>query len=164
MLSCVVAISNNNAIGKDNKLPWYLPEDLHRFKEITLSNTKTIIMGRKTFESLPKILPDRHHIVLTKNKNYKIEDKRVTVITDIEQLNSLIQDNKEYFVIGGEEIFALLLPYTAKIYLTKVEDDFQGDAFFPNYDESQWKVIEVSEGIVDEYNKYKHKFITLERI
>lgn len=164
MISYVVAISRNNVIGKDNELPWCLPKDLQKFKEITTDGSKTIIMGRNTFESLPKILPDRHHIVLTRDKNYKIEDDRVTVISNLEDIRLLINDVKEYFVIGGGEIFNLLFPYTAKMYITQIDYDFAGDTFFPEYNESEWKVIEEKKGVVDKDNKYNHRFIVLKRI
>lgn len=161
MISYVVAMDNNNVIGKDNTLPWYLPNDLKKFKEITNSGTKTMIMGRKTFESLPKILPDRHHIVLTKDKNYKVNDSRVTVVNSIEELTPLIEDYKEYFVIGGGEIFSLLFPFTEKMYLTKVDGDFKGDTYFPQYNEKEWKVVKEEKGLVDEENKYNYRFLTL---
>ncbi|MBC2581044.1 dihydrofolate reductase [Clostridium sp. DJ247] len=163
MLSYVVAIANNRVIGKDNKLPWHLPEDLKRFKEITTSGTKTIIMGRKTFESLPKKLPNRKHIVITRNKDYKIGDEEVTIINDLKYLENMIGDYKEYFVIGGAEIFSELFPYSKKMYITRIYEDFQGDTFFPYYNEEQWCVVHSEEGIVNRENKFEHKFITLER-
>ncbi|MBV7273531.1 dihydrofolate reductase [Clostridium sp. PL3] len=163
MLSFVVAVAKNNVIGIDNKMPWYLPNDLKKFKEVTTSKTRTMIMGRKTFESLPQILKDRHHIVLTRDKNYKSDDKRVTIINSQEQLESYIKDEKEYFVIGGEEIFSLLFPYASRMYLTEIDEDIEGDTFLPEYDEKEWKVIEVKEGILDEENKHVHVFKTLER-
>ncbi|MBI6875494.1 dihydrofolate reductase [Clostridium aciditolerans] len=163
MLSFVVAISNNNVIGLDNKIPWYLPDDLKKFKEITTGKTKTMIMGRKTFESLPQILPDRHHVVLTRDKNYKVDDNRVTIVNNEEDLKKYIKDEKEYFVIGGEEIFSLLFPYTNKMYITEIDADIQGDTFFPKYDEKDWKVIELKKCKIDEDNKYEHLFKTLER-
>lgn len=163
MLSYVVAMDKNNVIGKENALPWYLPNDLQKFKKITTSKSKTIIMGRKTFESLPKILPDRHHIVLTREKNYKVKDDRVTVVNRIEDIEPLIGDSKEYFVIGGGEIFNLLFPYAARMYITKIDENFEGDTFFQKYNENEWKIIEEKEALVDENNKYKHKFIVLER-
>lgn len=163
MLSFVVAVAKNNVIGIDNKMPWYLPNDLKKFKEVTTDKTKTMIMGRKTFESLPQILPDRQHIVLTRDKNYKVDDERVHVINNKESLNPYIKDEKEYFVIGGEEIFSLLFPYAKKIYLTEIYEDIKGDTFFPEYDEKDWKLIETKEGIIDEENKHLHVFKTLER-
>lgn len=163
MLSLVVAMDKNNVIGKENRLPWYLPNDLQKFKEITTSDSQTIIMGRKTFESLPKILPDRHHVVLTRDKNYKVKDDRITVVNRMGDIKLLIKDVKEYFVIGGGEIFNLLFPYVDKMYLTKIDANFEGDTFFQKYNEDEWRIIEEKEGLVDENNKYKHKFIVLER-
>lgn len=164
MLSYVVAMDKNNVIGKDNALPWYLPRDLKKFKEITTKGTKTMIMGRKTFESIPKVLPDRYHIVLTRDKNYKVDDSRVTIVNSIEELTPFIEDSKEYFVIGGGEIFSLLFPFTEKMYITKIEQEFSGDTFFPEYKENQWKVIEQEEGTVDEENKFNYKFLVLQRV
>lgn len=163
MLSFVVAISKNNVIGLDNKIPWYLPDDLKKFKEITTGKTKTMIMGRKTFESLPQILPDRHHMVLTRDKNYKVDDNRVTIVNNEEDLENYIKDKKEYFVIGGEEIFSLLFPYTNKMYITEIDADIPGDTLFPKYNEKEWNVIELKEGKIDEDNKYVHIFKILER-
>lgn len=163
MLSFVVAVAKNNVIGIDNKMPWFLPNDLKKFKEVTTGKTKTMIMGRKTFESLPQILPDRQHIVLTRDKNYKVDDERVTIINNQKELESYIKDEKEYFVIGGEEIFLLLFPHAGKIYLTEINEDIEGDTFFPKYDEKDWEIIETKEGIIDEENKHIHVFKTLER-
>lgn len=163
MISYVVAMDKNNLIGKGNELPWHLPNDLEKFKKITTDKSKTIIMGRKTFESLPKILPDRHHIVLTRDKSYKIEDESVTVVNRVEDIKPLIEDAKEYFVIGGGEIFNLLFPYTSRMYITRIDASFEGDTFFKKYNENEWKVVGEKEGLIDENNKYKHKFIVLER-
>lgn len=163
MISFVVAMANNNIIGKDNSLAWSLPCDLKRFKEITMTKTKTMIMGRKTFESLPRILPGRKHIILTRNKHYKVSDENIEILHNIKDLRPYIESKKEYFVIGGGEIFTLLMPYVEKIYLTIIHHDFKGDTFFPPYDLKQWKVIENYEGIVDEKNKYKYSFLILEK-
>lgn len=162
MLSAVVAIANNNAIGKDNDLLVRIPRDLKRFKEITTGHN--MILGRKNFESLPGVLPNRHHIVLTRNKNFHVEDERVTVINSIEALKPYIESEEEHFVVGGGEIYKLLLPYTTKLYITKVYKDFEADTFFPEYDESQWKVVEKEKGIKDEKNPYDYEYITLEKL
>jgi dihydrofolate reductase len=163
MLSFVVAIAENNVIGKDKSLAWHLPNDLKIFKEITLSGSKTMIMGRKTFESLPNVLPGRKHIVLTKNRDYKVDDD-VKVIHDVDAIMSYVASEEEYFVIGGAEIFKLLLPYTEKMYLTEIHESFEGDTFFPEYDKSEWKVKAKKEYQSDEKNKYRHTFLILERI
>lgn len=163
MLSLVVAISKNNVIGKNGSLPWRLPEDLKFFKDITSTSSKTMIMGRKTFESLPKVLPGRKHIILTKNKNFKINDEQVSVIHDIKDLQPYIEASEEYFVIGGAVIFKQLLPYANRIYLTRIHEDFYGDTFFPEFNENQWKTNILREGTVDEKNPYAHTYLILDK-
>lgn len=158
MLSIIVAVANNNVIGKDNKLIWHLPADLKRFKELTTG--KTIIMGRKTFESLGRVLPNRKHIVLTRNKEWKYEDNQVKVITKLEELEREIKDKEENFVIGGASIYKMLMPYTNKMYVTKIEEDFEGDTYFPEINEKEWKIVEVENGIKDDKNPYNYKYIT----
>ncbi|MBU5593268.1 dihydrofolate reductase [Clostridium sp. MSJ-4] len=162
MLSAIVAVANNNAIGKDNDLLVRIPRDLKRFKDITTGHT--IILGRKNFQSLPRVLPNRHHIILTRNRNFKIEDERVTVIHSIEDLKPYMEDSKEHFVVGGGEIYKLLLPYTDKLYITKVYADFDADTFFPDFNEKQWKVVYREKGIRDEENPYDYEYLDYERI
>lgn len=164
MLSYVVAISQNNVIGKEQGLPWHLPDDAKFFKEVTLSQSKTMIMGRKTFESLPKVLPGRKHIIITRNEDYQVNDENVEILHNLDELKPMIEAPEEYFVIGGAKIFNLLFPYVEKMYLTEIHEDFPGDTFFPSYDRGEWKVIEQKEGTVDEKNHYKHTFFILEKI
>ena len=121
MLSIIVAKAKNNVIGKDNKLIWHLPEDLKNFKNLTTGHT--IIMGRKTFESLGRVLPNRKHIVFTRNKDFKIDDENVEVIHEVEDIKDIIEKEEEAFVIGGEKIYKLLLPYTKKMYITNINED-----------------------------------------
>lgn len=164
MLSYVVAISKNNVIGYKGKLPWHLPADVQFFKEITSTGTKTMIMGRKTFESLPGILPGRKHIIYTQNKEYHVNDENVEIIYTLDELLEYARTaDLEYFVIGGAQIFELLFPYTDRIYLTKINADFEGDTFFPEYAESDWEVTCQREGVVDENNRYPHTFFVLDR-
>ena len=113
MLSIIAAIANNNVIGKDNGLIWHLPEDLKRFKKLTTGHT--IIMGRKTFESLGRVLPNRKHIVLCKSGKLQIQNENVEIVTDIEQLKPYIKSKEENFVIGGASIYQLLKPYANKM-------------------------------------------------
>jgi len=160
MLSIIVAVANNNVIGKDNKLLWRLSNDLKRFKAITSGNT--IIMGRKTFQSLPGMLPDRQHIILTKDENFNAPG--AVVINSIEKLLLSLDNSREYFIIGGGEIYKALFQYADKIYLTSVDKDFEGDTFFPEIDYSKWNIVSKEAGIVDEKNSIKHTFINLERI
>lgn len=161
MLSIVVATDSNNLIGRDNSLPWHLPNDLKKFKEITSSGTKTMIMGRKTFESLKRVLPGRKHIVLTRNTKIAFQDENVAVLSNIEELSPYISSKEEYYLIGGGEIFKLLFPYVKKIYLTLVEGNFQGSVFFPSMDMNEWQVIHEEHGTIDDKNIYPHKFLTL---
>ena len=129
MLSTIVAIANNNVIGKDNKLIWHLPEDLKRFKQITTG--KNIIMGRKTFESLGRVLPNRKHIILCNDMEMDIDNENVEILDDISKLDKYINSGEENFVIGGATIYKLLMPYVNKLYITKINHDFEGDVYFP---------------------------------
>ena len=122
MLSTIVAIANNNVIGKDNKLIWHLPEDLKRFKQITTG--KNIIMGRKTFESLGRVLPNRKHIILCNDMEMDIDNENVEILDDISKLDKYINSDEENFVIGGATIYKLLMPYVNKLYITKINHDF----------------------------------------
>lgn len=161
MLSLIVAVANNNVIGKGNALIWHLPNDLKRFKEIT--SEKTIIMGRKTFESLGKILPKRKHVVLCKSGCLNIEDERVEIIKDISELDKYINDEEEHFLIGGATIYKLLLDKVNKMYITQINEDFEGDAFFPEFNKSEWEIVEREKGIRDEKNPYDYEYITYVR-
>lgn len=161
MLSIIVAKSKNNVIGKNNGLIWHLPNDLKRFK--TLTSNHNIIMGRKTFESLGKILPNRYHIILSNDKNLKIENPQVEVINNISQLDKYINSTEENFVIGGGLIYKLLLPYCKKLYITQIDESFDGDTFFPEIDEKEWELIYTEDGIKDEKNNYNYKYLIYEK-
>jgi len=162
MISISVAVAKNNVIGKDNKLLWHISEDLKRFKQIT--SNKKMIMGRKTFESLPGILPNREHIIVTRDENFNVDSDKVTIVHD---LNSLVEKyskcEDEIFVIGGAEIYKQLLPYTQKIYLTKIDETFEGDTYFPEINYDEFKMNYVSEQLIDEKNSLKYRFIDLIR-
>lgn len=143
MFSIIVAKSKNNMIGKDNKLLWHIPEDLKLFKELT--NYHKIFMGRKTFESLPGVLVNRKHLILTKDKFYPIISNQVELV---HSLKEFIKDNKdteeEIFVIGGGTIYSELMPYCKKLYVTEVLKEFDGDTSFPSIGE-EWKLTYKSE-------------------
>lgn len=158
MLSIIVAIANNNVIGKDNKLIWHLPEDLKRFKNITTGHT--IIMGRKTFESLGRVLPNRKHVILCNDMELNIDNENVIVLEDISLLKEYIDSEEENFVIGGATIYKLLLPFAQKMYITKIDEDFVGDVYFPKINEEEWKIIQEEQGIKNEANPYDYKYIT----
>ena len=163
MLSISVAVSKNNIIGKNNDLPWHISEDLKRFKRIT--SNKKMVMGRKAFESLPGILPNREHIIITRNENFKVDSDKVTVVHD---LNSLIEKyskcEDEVFVIGGAEIYKQFLPYVQKIYLTQIDETFEGDTYWPEINYDEFKTEYTSEQLTDEKNGLKYTFIDLIRI
>lgn len=161
MLSIIVAIANNNVIGKDNKLIWHLPEDLKRFKRLTTGHT--IIMGRKTFESLGRVLPNRKHIVLCNDAEMNIDDENVEVIDSIDKIEKYENSEEENFVIGGASIYKLLLPKASKLYITKINQEFDGDVYFPEIDENEWKIVEREQGIKDEKNPYDYEYITYVR-
>lgn len=162
MLSIIVAKAKNNIIGKDNQLIWHLPEDLKRFKEITTGHT--IIMGRKTFESLGRVLPGRKHIVFSQNPDFKVNDENVEVVHSMLQIQEYIESEEETFVIGGAMIYGLLMPYVTKMYITQINQDFEGDVFFPKIDEEKWEIIDRQKGIQDENNKLDYEYITYKRI
>ena len=161
MLSTIVAIANNNVIGKDNKLIWHLPEDLKRFKQITTG--KNIIMGRKTFESLGGILPDRMHIILSRNPDFNIDSDYVKVVHSLLELQDYMEDEEEHFVIGGAIIYNLLMPYCKKMYVTQLDKDFEGDAIFPKINENTWEEISREVGPEDGLNDFGYEYITYKR-
>ena len=161
MLSTIVAIANNNVIGKDNKLIWHLPEDLKRFKQITTG--KNIIMGRKTFESLGRVLPNRKHIILCNDMEMDIDNENVEILDDISKLDKYINSDEENFVIGGATIYKLLMPYVNKLYITKINHDFEGDVYFPEIKEAEWKEISKEKGLKNDENPYYYEYITYVR-
>ena len=126
MITIIAAIGRNRELGKDNRLLWNIPIDLKRFK--TLTDGKTIVMGRKTFESLPKVLSNRKHVVLTRKKEWSHPD--VTVIHTIDEALKI----KDIFVIGGSEIYEMFMPYADKFEITKIDADFDADVLFPEVD------------------------------
>lgn len=162
MLSIIVAKASNDVIGGDNKLLWHISEDLKRFKSITSGNT--IIMGRKTFESLPKVLPNRHHIVITRDKNFKVDSPDVEIVNDIDSIITRFENStEEAFVIGGGEIYKTLLPNTKKLYLTRIYKDFHGDTKFPSIDFNEWITAYKSEILINEKDNLNFDFINLIR-
>ena len=161
MLSIIVAKAKNNIIGKDNKLLWNLPADMKRFKEITSGHV--IIMGRKTFESIGKVLPNRKHIIFSQNRDLKYDDENVEVVHSMLEIKEYIDNDEENFVIGGAMIYNLLMPHVTKMYVTQVNKDFEGDAFFPKINEDVWQVVEEEKGLVDEESKLEFEYITYVR-
>ncbi|HOA91456.1 MAG: dihydrofolate reductase [Bacillota bacterium] len=160
MLSIVVAVGKNNIIGKENGLLWHLPNDLKHFRKITEGHT--IIMGRKTFESIGRVLPNRRHIVLTRSSDFQVEG--VEKASSIEEVLKLVENEEEAFVIGGGEIYRQFLPLVQRIYMTEVDIEKDADVFFPAIDSLEWKVVEEEPGVLDERNTIPHRFLILERV
>ena len=162
MLSIVVAKAKNNIIGKNNELVWHLPEDLKHFKELTTGHT--IIMGRKTYESLGKPLPNRKHIIFSQNPDFKVHEENVQVVHSLLEIQDLIEGKEEAFVIGGAMIYNFLMPYVKKMYVTEIKQEFDGDAFFPIIDSEEWKETSRTTGIKNEENNLDYDFVTYEKI
>ncbi len=156
MIIMIAAVAENNALGKNNELVWHLPNDFKRFKELTTNHH--IIMGRKTFESFPKPLPNRTHIVITRQENYKPEG--CIVVNSIEKAIELCPENEDSYIIGGGEIYNLGLPLADIIEITKVHHTFEADAFFPKIDENEWLLVESEENFKDEKHLYDYTYET----
>lgn len=134
-LSTIVAIANNRVIGINNTLPWHLPEDLKRFKALTMGHH--IIMGRKTYESLGRLLPGRTTVIVTRNSDYKVEG--ALIADSLEKAIELSRNDEEAFLIGGAELYQHGLALTSKLYVTEIMLDVEGDAHFPVMDTNQWQ-------------------------
>jgi dihydrofolate reductase len=158
IVTIVVAISENHVIGKDNQLLWYLPRDLKHFKEITTGHT--VIMGRKTYDSVGKPLPNRRNIIITRQA---IAIVGCEVVNSIEAALILCAGEEEVFIVGGAEIYRQSLHLTDRIYLTIVHKEFEGDSFFPEIDKRLWKEVYREDHQADEKNSIPFSFITLEK-
>jgi dihydrofolate reductase len=160
-LSLLLAADENNVIGKDNQLPWHLPNDLKYFKNLTWG--MPILMGRKTFDSIGKPLPGRKSIVITRDQNWSFQN--VDVVHSIEEAIELAkqQDVKEIFVIGGAEIFKTSLSDANRIYLTRIHNTFEGDVYFPELNFNVWNLVNEKHCEQDEKNMYAHTFQVWER-
>jgi dihydrofolate reductase len=155
----VVAVARNGVIGRDNALPWRLSEDLKHFKSVTMG--KPILMGRKTFESIGRPLPGRTNLVLTRDPHWRREG--AVVVHSVAEAFEWAADAPEVAGIGGAEIFKLLMPVAARIYLTRVNADVAGDIVFAPLDLSQWAELDCRQHAADERNDYSMTFVTLDR-
>jgi len=158
-VSLIAAMDRNRLIGNNNELPWHLPADFAHFKSVTMG--KPIIMGRKTFESIGKPLPGRVNIVLSRNPETQFEG--VICVSDFEQALLAVPDVQEIMIIGGGAIYEMLLSRVTRMYLTYVDAAFDGDAWFPDFDKSQWHETESVARQSDEKNTYNCRFVTLEK-
>ena len=155
-LTIIAAASANNVIGFDNKLIWNIPKDLKRFKELTQGHS--VIMGRKTFESLPNLLPNRRNIVVTRNKDYSPEG--IEVFRSIEDAIDVCKDDLQPFIIGGGEIYSQTINLVDKIELTRVYKDYQGDAFFPDIPLDKFELASELVNYLDDDSNTKYSFLT----
>ena len=156
-ITIIVAAAENNAIGKNNNLIWSLPNDLKRFKKLTSGHC--IIMGRKTFDSFPGLLPNRKHIVISRNKNISFSDE-VTVVNNFEDAIRETGDDENPFIIGGGQIYKLAMEVADKIELTRVHKEFKADTFFPKIDEDKWKLIYEEFNEKDERHQFSFTYKT----
>jgi dihydrofolate reductase len=159
LVTLIVAVADSGVIGRDNTLPWHLPDDLKRFKRLTLG--KPIVMGRKTFESIGKPLPGRQNIVVTRDANYQREG--VTVVHGVDAAISAAGDVPEVMIIGGADLFRLFLPRAARVHLTRVHGNVEGDIHWPALDEREWKVVEREDHAADERHLYPMTFEVWEK-
>jgi len=163
IISLIAAMDKNGLIGKDNKLPWHIPEDLKWFKEKTMG--KTIIMGRKTHESIGKWLPGRLNVVITSNKGYESPypyGNAVVVLNSVQEvLDSALWEMDELIIIGGAELYTSAFSFVNRMYLTKIHKEFEGDTYFPEYDKSLWETKEIK---TIQHEDYLIDFQMLEKI
>ncbi len=159
IISIIAAMDRNHLIGNNNQLPWHLPADFAHFKSVTMG--KPIVMGRKTYESIGKPLPGRTNIVLSRNSDTQFEG--VECVDSFQAALNTVPEAEEVMVIGGSAIYEMLLPKVDRMYITYVDAEFEGDAWFPEFDKSQWLEKEVVERPADEKNAYICRFVTLEK-
>jgi len=160
MITIIAAIAEDNALGKNNQLIWHLPADLKRFKQVTYKHH--VIMGRKTFESLGKPLPNRTNIIITRNPNYTIED--CVVVNSLKQAIEAAKEDENPFILGGAEIYKQAIEFADKLDLTFIHHKFDADAFFPEIDTTIWKETSREFHKADEKNKYDYSFVSYKRI
>jgi len=163
MISIIAALGCNNVIGTNNSLPWSLPADLRHFKILT--KNKPIIMGSKTFESIGMALPQRDNIVLTRDAKYTAPGCKIA--TSIEHAVSLAKQSEmgdEIMICGGASVYKQFLPMTDRMYLTFIDNDFEGDTYFPEFDKTEWRALERKDHKADEKNLYDYFFLILEKI
>ena len=159
IISLIAAMAKNRVIGKGNKLPWDLPADMQHFRDLT--HGKPVIMGRKTFESIGHPLPKRPNIILTRESEYHAEG--CTIVHSSEEALAAAGNAPEIMILGGTNVFEQFLATANRIYLTIIDHEFEGDIYFPKFDETIWKVTSQEEHRPDEKNKYPYTFVTYEK-
>lgn len=159
LVSIIAAMDRNRLIGSNNQLPWHLPADLAHFKQVTMG--KPIIMGRKTYESIGRPLPGRTNIVLTRSPDFHAEG--VVTANTLQQALDYASVEDEVMIIGGSSIYELALPGADRLYLTYVESDCEGDAWFPEFDIERWRIVASEQHAADEKNSSDYRFVTYDR-
>jgi dihydrofolate reductase len=159
-LSIIAAVARNRVIGAGNRLPWHLPDDLRHFKRLTLHHP--IIMGRRTWESLPGLLPDRRHIVVTRNAGYRAPG--IEVAGSLQAALALCADAEQAFVVGGAELYRSALPHADRMHLTLVDAEPAGDVLFPEFDRTGWREVASQDHPADDRHRYAFRLVTLERV
>ncbi len=162
MLSIVVARSDNNIIGKDNQLVWHIPEDLKHFRQLTLD--KVLIMGRKTFDAVGSIVKGKKIVVFTNNPNFVTEQENVEIVHAVSEIQEYIDSEEECMVVGGSMIYHLLMPQVKKLYVTEIDKEYEGDAFFPKVSEEEWKVVRTQKGFECSTIGIDYDFVEYERV
>jgi len=157
-ISIIVAYAANRVIGRDGKMPWHLSEDLKRFRRLTMGHH--IVMGRKTWESIGRLLPGRKHIIVSRKSGYDVPGAKV--VDSLEAAVAAARDDSEIFVIGGGEIYALVLPIADRIYATEIARKYEGDTYFPELEGGKWRVA-AREPRHDEAGGFDYSFVTYER-
>lgn len=156
MVSLIVAHADQSVIGFKGDMPWHLPNDLKNLKSLTEGNT--IVMGRKTLETLKKPLPNRKNVVLTRNTDFNFEG--VDVIHSVDDIQNL---EGKVFIFGGSNVYQQTMHMVDEMFITRIHETFAGDTFFPDYDVTEWEIVDITPGEIDEKNKYAHEFMHLKR-
>lgn len=159
ILSIIAGVTTNGVIGKAGTMPWHLPADLQHFKQLTMG--KPMLMGRKTFDSLGRVLPGRRHIILTRDQAFHHE--QCDIVHSIDSALLLVKAEPELMVIGGAELYRQALPLAGRMYLTLINAVIDGDVMFPDFDEAEWCEVERVERPADERNVHALSFVTLDK-
>jgi dihydrofolate reductase len=159
-ISIIAALDRNRVIGNNNMLPWHLPADLKHFKALTLH--KPVIMGRKTFESIGRPLPQRRNIIISQQSHWFAPG--CEVVSSLTAALRLTQDVEEVMIIGGAHIFAQALPIADRLYLTLIDHVFEGNIFFPRWEQTEWQEIERANHIAENQQDYSYAFVVLQHV
>ena len=159
MISLIVAMDRDGVIGRDGELPWRLSSDLRHFKKITMG--KPIVMGRKTHESIGRILPGRDNVVISRDRDYQATG--CTVLHSLDCVKAKYHDEKEIMIMGGAELYAQTIDEAQRIYLTEIHANVEGDTFFPKFDRESWEEVERHDFKRDNKNEFDYSFVILEK-